>query len=234
MNIDKTELLDDLREIMAEEPWDQDALTDWAINWLHRDNDDLSERYEEESRQERRQIAILKPQVVPYKHNPNLPALPDSPDGQLHGIGFIYDEDRDDRVLVAIDQLKSRKGIVALAEHEGMLAIYSRKAIGLNSISVCGDEWCVTEFVPYRGRWEEVTKEFLDRTAWQNDPATAKQVAFLRNLGYTGPDPETKGEAGALIGEYKSKQETAILPWRPREMTVGEKSIPLRRFTVTK
>src|SRR5271154_6035821 len=124
MDIEKQgELLDDLRAIMAEEPWDEDALTDWAINWLNRNDDDSWLRFEEEDRQKQLQLAILKPQVVPYKHNPNLPALPDQPDGQLHGIGFIYDEDRDDRVLVAIDQLKSRTGIVALAEHEGGLEI---------------------------------------------------------------------------------------------------------------
>ena len=220
MDIEKQqELLDDLREIVAEEPWHEDALTDWAINWLHDDSDDAWERYEEEDRQKQLQLAILKPQVVPYKHKPNLPKLPEAPDGQLHGIGFIYDEDNDDRVLVAIDQLKSRTGIVALAEHEGTLAIYSRKPIGLNSISVCGDEWCVTEFVPYRGRWEEVTKEFFEKTAWQDDPATDKQVAFLRNLGYTGPEPKTKGEAGKLIGEFRTKKERdiRILPWRPQE-----------------
>lgn len=223
MDIEKQqELLDDLRAIMAEEPWDEDALTDWAINWLHNDSDDSWERFEEEDRQKERQLAILRPQVVPYKHNPNLPALPDQPDGQLHGIGFIYDEDRDDRVLVAIDQLKSRKGIVAVAEREGGLKIYTRKQIGLNSIGVCSDEWCVTEFVPYRGRWEEVTKEFTEKTAWQNDPATDKQLAFLRNLGYTGPEPKTKGEAGVLIGEFRTKKERdiRILPWRPRETAI--------------
>ena len=224
-DVRQQELLDDLREIVAEEPWDEDALTDWAIEWLHRDEDDPWERFEEEDRQKRLQLAILKPQVVPYKHDPVLPKLPDAPDGQLYGVGFIYDEDRDDRVLIAIDQLKSRKGIVALAEHEGMLAIYSRKQIGLNSICVCGDEWCVTEFVPYRGRWTEVTKEFIEKTAWQNDPATSKQVAFLRNLGYTGPEPKTKGEAGTLIGKFRTKQERVILPWRPQEMTEGEKAL---------
>jgi len=111
-----------------------------------------------------------------------------------------------------------------VAEHEGGLEIYARKQIGLDSISVCGDEWCVTEFIPYRGRWTEVTKEFLEKTAWQYDPATAKQLAFLKNLGYTGPEPKTKGEAGALIGEFRAKKgiDIRILPWRPRDVAVGQ------------
>jgi hypothetical protein len=146
-----------------------------------------------------------------------LPVLPDLPDGQLHGIGFIYDEDRDDRVLVAIDKLKDTPGLVALAEHKGSLAIYSRLPVGVTSISVCGDEWEITEFVPYQGRWTEVTPKFMKdcvaqvlghhNKSWQSEPPTAKQVTFLRALGYEGTEPKTKGEAGALIAEYKARKE---------------------------
>jgi hypothetical protein len=43
--------------------------------------------------------------------------------------------------------------------------------------------------------------------SWQREPPTAKQVAFLRALGYEGTEPKTKGEAGALIAEYKARKE---------------------------
>jgi hypothetical protein len=38
---------------------------------------------------------------------------------------------------------------------------------------------------------------------WQGGPPTAKQVAYLRALGYEGAGPKIKGEAGALIAECK-------------------------------
>jgi hypothetical protein len=103
-----------------------------------------------------------------------------------------------------------------VAEHEGCLQVYSRLPLGLNSMIVCGDQWAVAEFVPHLGRWTEVTPEFVrdcvsrvlsqHSKAWQSEPPTAKQVAYLLALGYGGPEPKTKGEAGALIAECKSKK----------------------------
>jgi hypothetical protein len=159
-------MLDWLREIISHEPWSEDELADWANEWLAVAYDnDYHEQAEREFRlaYERgmRRIAGLKPQVVPYRHDPALPSLPDKPDGQLHGVGFIYDEDRDDRVLVAIDDLKANSAIVALAEHEGGLRVFARLPIGKSSINVCGDEWVVEEVVPYKGRWTEVDRDFM-------------------------------------------------------------------------
>jgi hypothetical protein len=41
---------------------------------------------------------------------------------------------------------------------------------------------------------------------WRTDPPTTKQLAYLLALGYEGPEPKSKGEAGALIGEYKARK----------------------------
>ena len=122
----------------------------------------MAERIDQERLLRERRMPTLKRLVRPYQHDALLPALPQSPHGQLHGVGFIYDEDRDDRVLVAIDQLRDHPGLVALAEHEGGLTTYARLPLGLNSVSVCDDEWVVTEFVPYQGRWVEVTPQFVN------------------------------------------------------------------------
>ena len=158
-------MIEQLREIISHEPWNKDDLIEWANEWLAVSYDDeYHEQVEREFHrvyeQGLRRISALRPQVVPYRHDPALPALPDKPNGQLHGVGFIYDEDRDDRVLVAIDDLKANSAIVALAEHEGGLRVYTRLPIGESSINVCGDEWVVEEFVPYQGRWTEVTPDF--------------------------------------------------------------------------
>lgn len=104
---------------------------------------------------EEKEINKLKPLVTEYHHSRDLPDLPEEPDGALHGIGFIYDEDRDDRVLVAINNLKDNKDIVALAECKGCVDIYTRKSTGLTWVSAY-DEWSVTEHVPYWGGWRQV------------------------------------------------------------------------------
>ena len=88
---------------------------------------------EQERLLQEQRIPPLKRLVRPYQDDPLLPALPQSPHGALHGIGFIYDEDLDDRVLVAIDQLRDHPGLVALAGHEGGLTTYARLPLGLNS-----------------------------------------------------------------------------------------------------
>jgi hypothetical protein len=212
-----TATLNRLREIVSREPWSEDELAEWANEFLGAcDDNGMWEQVDRERRRQEQQIPELRPQVGPYRHDPALPALPDPPDGQLHGVGFIYDEDRDDRVLVAIDRLKDNPDVVALAEHEGGLKIYSRLPVGRTSMLVCEDEWVVTEFVPYQGRWTEVTPDFKKdcvaqvlnhhEKAWQGDPPTARQLAYLRALGYEGPEPRSKGEAGALIAEYKAKK----------------------------
>ena len=212
------DLMEALRAIVSQEPpWNEDDLAEWANEFLFAyepDDDGEQDRWWEEAKcRQDQEVGRLKPQVCPYLHDPALPDLPDDPDGALHGIGFIYDEDRDDRVLVAIDQLRDHPGLVALAEHEGGLTTYARLPLGLNSVSVCHDEWVVTEFVPYQGCWVEVTPQFVNECVamvlghhktWQRAPPTARQMAYLRALGYEGPAPKTKGEAGALIGEYKS------------------------------
>ena len=149
-------MLERLREIVSAEPWDVDDLADWAGGFLAAHHDDFWERWNEGVQcREHEQLSVLRPLVSPYRHDPALPPLPDPPDGQLHGIGFINDEDRDDRVLIAIEQLKGRGGIVAVAEYEGGLTIYTRKRVGESTVEVCGDTWVITELVPRQGRWEK-------------------------------------------------------------------------------
>jgi hypothetical protein len=67
----------------------------------------------------------------------------------LHGIGFIYDEDRDNRVLEAIDLLRHHREIIAVREHEGGLAVFTRAEIpGLSSgIDLTSDSWGIDQFV---------------------------------------------------------------------------------------
>lgn len=106
---------------------------------------------------ENARIATLKPLVQPF-HADNVPALPEQPAGMLHGVGFILDEDNDYRVLVAIDQLPAelRGKIVALAEHEGGVTIYSREPTNIGGMTVCMDEWSVDRELIVAGRkWAE-------------------------------------------------------------------------------
>lgn len=208
-----------LLEIIAGDEWNEDDLAGWAEEFMHDQyQGNRQADFEEQIKREMAKIPVLKPLVTEYKHDRLLPKLPHEANGALHGIGFIYDEDNDDRVLVAIEQLKDNRDIVALAEHEGGLNIYSRQPTGLSGMSICGDEWCVNEYVPYRGRWIEADREFIkncvaqvlgyDRkpAAWEGESPSAKQVSYLRSLGYTGVEPATKSQAGALISEYKAKK----------------------------
>ena len=149
-------LTDRLREIVAREPWNLDDLAEWAdwfLYWFEPDedsrNDEYVNRWKEAAERVAQHVGQLKPLVGPYWHEPDLPALPDRPDGELHGIGFTYDEDRDDRVLVAIDTLKDTPGLVALAEHEGVLTVYVREPIAQTSVTVCEDVWVIEQVVPY-------------------------------------------------------------------------------------
>lgn len=152
-----------LRAIVSQEPWNEDELAGWANEFLTLYEDEFWKRRKEERlREERARIKALMLLVSTYQPDPALPALPRSPDGQLHGIGFIYDEDRDDRVLIAIDRLKHDGGIVAVAEHEGELTVYTHKSIGERNVEVCGDTWLITEFVPSDGHWSKVRPKWLD------------------------------------------------------------------------
>jgi hypothetical protein len=155
------ELIDRLRDIMSE-GWDEDDLAEWAQEvldnkWSDEYRSHHDERIAELEHLHARgliEISTLKPLVTPYRHPEGVPALPKTPDGALHGIGFVFDGDRDERVLVAIDLLKSgNKNIVAMEEHEGVLTIYSLLPTGMNDLSVCGDYWLVEDKVASRGEW---------------------------------------------------------------------------------
>lgn len=166
-----TEMTDWLREIVSKEPWDEEALVGWANEFLAVYEDEVWERQREERlREEQAKIILLKPHVAPYQHDPTLalPTLPRSPDGQLYGIGFIYDEDRDDRVLIAIDELKEHGGVVAVSEHEGELTIYTQISVGESDIEVCGDTWVITQLFPGQGRWEEAPLPEFDLAQFIN------------------------------------------------------------------
>jgi hypothetical protein len=105
---------------------------------------------------------------------------------------------------------------VALAEHKGVLTTYAREPVAETSVSVGEDVWVIEQVVPYQGRWAELTEPFMKdcvaqvlarhNKPWRTNLPTTKQLAYLRALGYEGPEPKTKGEAGALIGEYKAKK----------------------------
>jgi hypothetical protein len=164
--------MDCLRAIVSQEPpWSEDDLAEWANEFLflYEENAERKKQHmqaiqEQERRFREHVIPPLKLQVEPYRHDPSLPPLPKSPHGQLHGIGFIYDEDRDDRVLVAIDHLQNTPGLVALAEHEGGPDVYARKPSGLTTVSVGCDEWGVlSEFIPHEGHWKELTVDFTGK-----------------------------------------------------------------------
>ena len=158
------EIIDRLWTILSRPPWSDDDLAEWAEEFLMAYEEvKMAERIDQERLLRERRMPPLKRLVRPYQHDALLPALPQSPHGQLHGVGFIYDEDRDDRVLVAIDDLKDTPGLVALAEHEGGLEVYARKPTGLTTVSVGCDEWGVTEFIPHQGRWKEVTADFTGK-----------------------------------------------------------------------
>jgi hypothetical protein len=166
---DEDPLITWLQEIVSHSTWDVEDLLAWATEFLadyyHDDDEQRHIQRMEDHQRELQHIAALKPQVCPYHHDPALPPLPKSPDGQLFGVGFIYDGDCDDRVLLAIDKLKGNPAIVALAEHEGKLRIYARLPTGLTGINVYSDEWVVTEFVPYQGCWIELDDRFMRQCA---------------------------------------------------------------------
>lgn len=241
------EMKDWLREIVArldapteDEDLVEADLIDWASelmqeHWANQVDYPGHNYTEENYKADSEKMAVLATQVAAYVHDPTLPPL--TPDCALDGIGIIYDEDRDDRVLLAVSMCKERwPTLVALAEHEGTLSVYTQElsqyGYGSTDIEVKGDAWNVREYVPYAGKWVEADHAFLkacvkavtgskaSRQAakrlgqvapkpapapkgdWKQEPATQKQLNYLRKLGYTGNTPQTKGEAGGLIAQY--------------------------------
>lgn len=104
------------------------------------------------------QIEKFKSLVTEYKHDLLLPTLPKKPHGSLFGIGFIYDEDMDKRVLMAIELLKDQKNVVAVYEHKGIIEIYSKDPCKIKEIIVCNDIWPVYNYVPENEKWVEVKR----------------------------------------------------------------------------
>jgi len=105
-------------------------------------------------------IKKLRCLVTEYKHHHSLPTLPKNPHGSLFGIGFIYDEDMDERVLMAIELLKDNKKIVAVYEHKGIITIYSKDPCETKKIEVCGDIWPVYNFIHDNGEWIKVERNY--------------------------------------------------------------------------
>ena len=98
-------------------------------------------------------IEELRSLVKEYIHDNKNPELPKEPSGSLFGIGFIYDDDKDDRVLIAIDNIKYMKGIVAVWESEGVMNIYGNCVHELESIEIYWDTWTIQQFVFEEGEW---------------------------------------------------------------------------------
>lgn len=97
-------------------------------------------------------IARLRSKVAKYRGGKKLPPFPKGePAGALYGIGYIYDEDKDDRVLIAIDRLPVKIGVVAVHEHEGQLTVYSLDPVPTYDVELPGgDIWGTTNFVLQR------------------------------------------------------------------------------------
>lgn len=192
-------LLNSLKSLIAqaeEEQWTEGDLEDALYEILRIDYDDDNQRHQE-SRQEYDHICVLENIVQPYPYmkdcqpDTTLPALPtEEPGGVLHGVVIVYDEDQDNRVLVAIEKLLMHEawvrnlwdpdrsigkestceiqrirdklsGIVAVAEHEGVIDVYCREPFDfLESISLCDDEWQVRQWLPINGKWVEMDREF--------------------------------------------------------------------------
>ena len=100
-------------------------------------------------------IKKYKALVEEYKEDSSYPVLATKPHGSLFNKGFIYDEDEDDRVLIAIEKLKNMENIIAVYEHKGSLTLYSKYACEIKEIEVCGDLWYISEFTPQNGKWVE-------------------------------------------------------------------------------
>lgn len=164
-----------------------------------------------EHEREEYEIKRLKTQIKSGFQLPDgCPPLPfRNPEGTLFGIGIGYDEDNDDRVIVAAAKLGNYfaqiKGgnyvdtddIVALYEHEGGLNIFTldpiTQAFGdMSDIEVCGDTWSVTQYVPCGPLgWVAVTPKYIwdcvkstlayDRVKFSNERSN---FATKKQLGF--------------------------------------------------
>lgn len=101
------------------------------------------------------QIHMLREHIMEYEDNElNLPC---KPVGELFGIAFCYDEDMDDRILIAIMMLAHFAQIVAVREHEGSLDIYTMVPVDLDGDLFIGcDVWKVTQHIFINGVWEQL------------------------------------------------------------------------------
>lgn len=154
------DLLDKLRKIISEEPWDEDALEAWADEVVEEacerdDEPNWEEDWEPEwAEQVEVEIEELRPRLVAFRGVPEgLPPLPGLVEVQMDGIAIMFDEDRDERSLLVAERLKTRPGVVGLYESEGCLAVFTTREIGLESVDIPGDSLSVDEFVPVEGAW---------------------------------------------------------------------------------
>ena len=136
---------DELKLIAAEDALDDD---DYDYDEDYDDDEDDYDYKKDDNR-----IKKLKGMVQEYQHKSCYPDLPEEPYGSLFGIGFIYDHDYDNRVLLAIDQLKDFKEIVAVAESEGGIKIYCRYPTGKKEMHVNNDCWAVDEYLIKDNKW---------------------------------------------------------------------------------
>lgn len=214
-------------DLASSEDWNEDVLEDiaeWAEDFLNFvgyggiEDEQYYAMEKEAIDSDYARIKKLSAAVVSFsvedRYKKIIP-LPDVPDGKLHGIGFIYDHDKDDRVLLAIDYLKDRKGIIAVSERKGCMDVYTISPSGINNITVCNDEWPVTEYVPLDGEWvvaafyAQAVENFINAKADRRNKVlkpTSKQKEYLDILGYCGPCPETREQASTLIDDYKQQR----------------------------
>jgi hypothetical protein len=116
-------MLDELKKLIADaekEEWDLDEFNEEfeeiAQAYLQAKYTEYSglQEHEDQAQKELDKISHLKNLVKDYEHDEKFPAFrinqqaaadKQVPTKQLHGIGFIYDHDKDDRVLVAIEKM---------------------------------------------------------------------------------------------------------------------------------
>ena len=150
-------LIEEIKGIVSKDAADQEEIAEWCQEFLWEFNQDDEKAHREALLNNLgAEIERLEQMIVPYTPDPTLPPLPEKPAGQLFGIAFIYDEDKDKRILTAIDQLRDA-GIIAIREHQGTFQLWSRKQTKIMGVSICdGDEWSVQEeYVPKKGGWHK-------------------------------------------------------------------------------
>jgi hypothetical protein len=64
---------------------------------------------------------------------------------------------------------------------------------------------------------------------WKQDPPSDKQINYLRGLGHRGLIPQTKGEAAALIDQYKGPKK---LRWPKKKVKKARVKVYKPRPTV--